>query len=67
MKTSNYFASRTLLGGAIAAFSMAAAFAIGGSFLMLLISLYSEDQRNFLKCRASGNSVDYCLKLISGV
>jgi hypothetical protein len=62
-----YFFTQTLLGGAISAVAIATAVAVSGSFLVFLVSLHSEDQRHFVKCRANGSSVDYCLKLISGV
>jgi hypothetical protein len=67
-KSSRYhFFTQTLLGGAISAVAIASAIAIGGSFLLFLFSLHDENQRQFVRCRANGNSVDYCLKLISGV
>jgi hypothetical protein len=39
----------------------------GGALLSILAaSLIVEDQRTFLSCRASGNSVDFCLLKING-
>lgn len=68
IKPSRYhFFTQTLLGGTISVVAMATAIAVGGSFLLLLFSLHDENQRQFVRCRANGNSADYCLKLISGV
>lgn len=67
MKSRHYFFTQTLLGGMISAIGISVAVTVSGIFLLFLFSLHDENQRHFVKCRANGSSVDYCLKLISGV
>ena len=38
----------------------------GGVTILFAVSLANEDQRQFISCRASGQSVDACLLQIHG-
>lgn len=56
----SFFRDLSLLAG------LAVAITGGGTALMVIVSLISEDQRQFLSCRAAGSGVDACLLVVNG-